>query len=139
MIEQQTRERTDRSVGELITQMATQTSTLVRQELELARVELSQKGREAGKAAGLFGAAGTVALYAGGALVAAAILGLATAVDGWLAALIVGVVLGLVAGVLALVGRSRARRAGPPVPEETVATVRNDVRYVKQRAQEGRR
>jgi MFS family permease len=129
----------DASAGDLLRQLAEQTSTLVRQEMELARVELTQKGKQAGLAAGMFGGAGLVGLYAAGALVAAAILALSTAVAGWLAALIVAVVLGAVAGVLAIVGRGRLRAATPPVPEQMVDTVKQDVRYVKERAQEGRR
>jgi uncharacterized membrane protein YqjE len=128
-----------RPAGELVKDLSTQVSTLVRQELELAKVELTAKGKQAGIGAGMFGGAGLFALYGVGALVATAILALSTAVAGWLAALIVAVVLFAVAGVLALLGRSRARRAGPPVPEQTVATVKEDVRYTKEHVAEVRR
>jgi membrane protein len=127
-----------RPTGELVKDLSAQMSTLVRQELELAKVELTAKGRQAGIGAGLFGGAGMLGLYGVGALVACAILALSTAVAGWLAALIVAVVLFAVAGVLALMGRSRARRAGPPVPEQTVATVKEDVRYTKEHVAEAR-
>jgi uncharacterized membrane protein YqjE len=127
-----------RPTGELVKELSTQVSTLVRQELELAKVELTAKGRQAGIGAGMFGGAGVFALYGVGALVATAILALATAVDGWLAALIVAVVLFAVAGVLALLGKARAKRAVPPVPEQTVETVKEDVRYTKEHVAEAR-
>jgi uncharacterized membrane protein YqjE len=128
----------DRPTGELVKDLSTQVSTLVRQELELAKVELTAKGKQAGIGAGMLGGAGLFALYGVGALVATAILALATVVDGWLAALIVAVVLFALAGVLALMGRARARRAGPPVPEQAVATVKEDVRYTKEHVAEAR-
>lgn len=118
--------------------LSTQVSTLVRQELELARVELAAKGKQAAIGAELFGGAGLFALYGVGALVAAAILALSTAVDGWLAAVIVAVVLVVVAGVLALMGKARAKRAVPPVPEQTVATIKEDVRFTKEHVAEAR-
>jgi uncharacterized membrane protein YqjE len=111
---------------------------LVRQELELAKVELTEKGKQAGIGAGMFGGAGVLALYGVGALVATAILALATAVDGWLAALIVAVVLLAGAGVLALLGKARAKRAVPVMPEQTVETIKEDVRYTKEHVAEAR-
>jgi uncharacterized membrane protein YqjE len=128
-----------RPTGELVKDLSAQVSTLVRQELELAKVELTAKGKQAGIGAGMFGGAGLFALYGVGALVACAILALATAVDGWLAALIVAVVLFAAAGVLALLGKGRAQRAVPPVPEQTVETVKEDVRYTKEHVAEARR
>jgi hypothetical protein len=127
-----------RPTGELVRDLSTQVSSLVRQELELAKLELTEKGKQAGIGAGMFGGAGVLALYAGGVLVAAAVLGLATALDGWLAALIVGGVLLAGAGVLAVLGRSRARRAVPPAPERAIASVKEDVRYAKEHVQEAR-
>src|SRR3954451_17028109 len=94
-----------RPAGELVKDLSTQVSTLVRQELELAKVELTAKGKQAGIGGGMFGGAGMLALYGVGALVTTAILALSTAVAGWLAALIVAVVLFAIAGVLALVGK----------------------------------
>jgi hypothetical protein len=129
----------DQSVGELVKQLADQTSTLVRQEMELAKAELRQKGRLAGMGAGAFGGAGLLGLFALGALTAAAILGLATAVDGWLAALIVAAVYGAVAGVLAIVGRTKVQEATPPVPEQTTESVKEDVAWTRTRAAQGRR
>jgi MFS family permease len=122
---------TSASTGELVQRLSAQLSELVRRELDLARTELATKGKRAGAGAGLAGAGGVVALYGVGALIASAIAGLATVVPVWLSALIVGVVLLLVAGVLALVGRSRLREATPPVPEQAVRGVQDDVAAVK--------
>jgi MFS family permease len=119
------------STGELVQRLSAQLSELVRRELDLARTELATKGKRAGAGAGLAGAGGVVALFGVGALIASAIAGLATVVPVWLSALIVGVVLLLVAGVLALVGRSRLREAAPPVPEQAVRGVQDDVAAVK--------
>jgi MFS family permease len=129
----------DQSMGELVKQLADQTSTLVRQEMELAKAELREKGRLAGMGAGAFGGAGLLGLFALGALTAAAILALATAVDGWLAALIVAAVYGAVAGVLALVGRTKVQAATPPIPEQTTESVKEDVEWTRTRAAQGRR
>ena len=119
------------STGELVQRLSAQLSELVRRELDLARTELATKGKRAGAGAGLAGAGGVVALFGVGALIASAIAGLATVVPVWLSALIVGVVLLLVAGVLALVGRSRLREATPPVPEQAVRGIQDDVAAVK--------
>ena len=127
------------SVAELVRQLSDQTTLLARQEVALAKAELAEKGKRAGVGAGMFGGAGLVGAYAVGAFVAAAILGLATAVDGWLAAVIVGLVLAAVAGVLALVGKNRVQEATPPLPEEAISSAKQDVETVKARAQEGRR
>jgi MFS family permease len=129
----------DASAAELVKQLSEQTSRLVRQEVELAKTELAIKGKRAGIGAGMFGGAGLVGLYAVGALVAAAIAALATAVDTWLAALIVGVVLAAVAGVVALMGKRKVQEAMPPVPEDSVESVKEDVQWTKTRAQQGRR
>jgi uncharacterized membrane protein YqjE len=129
----------DRSVPELLQQLSDQTVTLVRQELDLAKVELTEKGKQAGVGAGMFGAAGVAGLYAVGALTAAVILALSLAMSGWLAALIVAVIYGAVAGVLALTGKSRVQRGVPPVPEQTVQTVKEDVAVARDAVKEGRR
>lgn len=124
----------DQPVGELVQRASRQLTHLVRQELQLARRELQEKGRHAGVGAGLVGGAGLVALYGVGALVAAAILGLATAVEPWVAALVVAAVLLAVAGGLALAGRKQVREAVPPVPVEASDSVQEDVRYIKERS-----
>jgi MFS family permease len=126
------------SASELVKQLSEQTSRLVRQEVELAKTELAIKGKRAGIGAGMFGGAGVVGLYAVGALVTAAIAALATAMDTWLAALIVGVVLAAVAGVVALTGKKKVQEAMPPVPEDSVESVKEDVQWTKTRAQQGR-
>ncbi len=129
---------TDRPTGELMRELSAQTSTLVRQELELAKLELTEKGKQAGIGAGMFGGAGVVGLYAAGALTACLILALATAVTGWLAALIVAVVYGAVAGGLALMAKAKVKQAVPPVPEQATESVKEDVQWTKTRAQQGR-
>jgi MFS family permease len=128
----------DQPVAELVQQLSDQTSRLARQEVELAKAELALKGKRAGLGAGMFGAAGIFGLYAAGALLAAAVLGLATAVAPWLSALIVAVALGVVAGVLALQAKSKVQQAVPPVPEQATESVKEDVQWTKQRAQQGR-
>lgn len=120
------------STGELVTRLSGQVSELVRGELELARAELTSKGKRAGIGAGLAGAGGVLALYGGGALTAAAVAALSLAVDVWLAALVVGVLLMLVAGLLAVVGKNRIQSATPPVPERAVAGAKRDVETVKE-------
>ena len=129
---------TEASAGELVKQLSEQTSRLVRQEVELAKTELAIKGKRAGIGAGMFGTAGLLGLYALGALITAAIAALATAVDTWLAALIVAVVLGAAAGVAALMGKNKVQEAMPPVPEDSVESVKEDVQWTKTRAQQGR-
>lgn len=128
----------DRPIGELLRELSEQTTTLVRQELELAKLELTEKGKRAGIGVGMFGGAGVVGLYAVGALTACFILALATAVTGWLAALIVAAVYGAIAGVLAIAGKSKVQQAGPPVPEQATESVKEDVQWTKTRAKQGR-
>jgi uncharacterized membrane protein YqjE len=123
----------ERPMGDLVKQLAGQTSTLVRQEIDLAKAELSEKGRVAGQGAGLFGGAAVVGLMAAGALTATLILVLDKAMDAWLAALIVTVVMGALAAVLALQGRNRMRAAAPPIPQQTVETMKEDVEWAKTR------
>jgi MFS family permease len=124
----------DRSIAELTRQLSDQTSQLIRQELELAKAELEQKGKQVGLGVGMFGGAGVFVVYALGALTAAAILALATAVDPWLAALIVAVVWAAVAGVLALTGKGRIEKGTPPLPEQAIESVKEDVEWTKSRA-----
>ncbi len=127
------------SIAELVKQLSEQTSTLARQEVELAKAELAAKGKRAGIGAGMFGGAGAFGFYALGALTATAILGLATAVAAWLAALIVTAVLGAIAGVLVLQGKSKVQQATPPVPEQATESVKEDVQWAKTRAQAARK
>lgn len=124
----------DRPVTELLKELSEQTSTLVRQELELAKLELTQKGKRAGFGVGMFGGAGVLGLYALGALTAAVILALATAMAGWLAALIVAAAYGVVAGGLAVMGKAKVQQATPPIPEQATESVKEDVRWTKAKA-----
>ena len=117
----------DRPIGDLLKELSTQTSTLVRQELELAKAEMTEKGKQAGLGVGMFGGAGIVGFLALGALTACIIAALATAVDLWLAALIVSVAYAAIAGVLALLGRNKAREAVPPAPEQAIESTKEDV------------
>jgi MFS family permease len=128
----------DTSTAELVKQLSEQTSRLARQEIELAKAELAIKGKRAGIGAGMFGGAGVLGLYAVGALIAAVIAALDTAMATWLAALIVGVVLAAAAGVVALTGKQKVQEAMPPVPEDSVESVKEDVQWTKARAQQGR-
>src|SRR5215208_3085503 len=124
----------DPSTRELVQDLSRQTSTLIRQEMRLAQVELAEKGRHAGKGAGMFGGAGLVALYGVGALIAAAVLGLATVIEPWIAAAAIGACLLLIAGMLALTGKKELDEAGPPKPEQTLDSVQRDIETVKARA-----
>jgi uncharacterized membrane protein YqjE len=128
----------DRSVADLLKQASDQTATLVHQELELAKAELTTKGKQAGLGASMFGGAGVFGVYAFGALTAAVILALSLAMTGWLAALIVATVYGAIAAVLALRGKSKVKAATPPMPEQTVQSVKADVESTKQHAKAGR-
>jgi hypothetical protein len=128
----------ERSLAELARELSEQTATLARKEVELAKAEVAIKAKRLGLGAGAFGAAGLVGLFAVGALTATVILALATALDGWLAALIVTAVYGAVAGVLALAGGRKVRAGAPPVPEEAIESTRQDVEHVKRSAKEAR-
>ena len=122
-----------RSVGELVGQATEQLSLLVRQEVALAKEELSAKGRRAGRGGGLLGAAGAFG-YAGLlALAGTAVAALSLTLPVWAAALIVTAVLFVIAGVLAVTGRAQLRRAAPPTPEETLVSVRADVEEIRER------
>jgi uncharacterized membrane protein YqjE len=129
----------DRPIGDLLKQLSEQTTTLVRQELELAKAEVSEKGKKAGAGAGMFGGAGVSALLGLGALTAAAITLLDNAMSTQLAALIVSVVWLAIAGVLALQGRNKVQEATPPVPEQATESVKEDVQWAKTRAQSARK
>jgi uncharacterized membrane protein YqjE len=120
----------DRSVPDLLKQLSTETSTLVKQELDLAKAELSQQGKRAGMGAGFIGGGALFGLGAFGALTAMFVALLGLAMDTWLAALIVTVVYGAIAGVLALRGKNKIQEATPPA-EQTVETLKEDARWAK--------
>ena len=125
----------DSSVGDLVKAMSADLSRLVRDEIQLAQTEMSAKIKQAGVGVGAFGAAGVLALYGLAVLIAAAVLGLALVMSAWLAALIVGVVVLAIAGVVALVGKKKVDQAAPVVPERTVANVKQDVAEIKESIQ----
>jgi Putative Actinobacterial Holin-X, holin superfamily III len=128
----------DQSAADLVKQLSEQMSRLARQEVELAKAELAIKGKQVGVGAGLFGGAGLVGLYAAGALTAAVIAALDLAMATWLAALIVAAVWGAIAGAMALVGKGRVQKGAPPVPEQSIESVKEDVQWTKASAQRGR-
>jgi hypothetical protein len=121
----------ERPFGELLKQLSEETTRLVHQELELAKAELTHKTKQVGIGAGLFGGAGAIGFLALAALTTCFILALDAAMPAWLAALLVAVVYGAVAAVLAMRGRAKVRQAVPPVPEQTIQTVKEDVQWAK--------
>jgi uncharacterized membrane protein YqjE len=123
----------ERKVGELVKLLSSQVSTLVRQEVELAKVEMAEKGKEAGVGAGMFAGAAVAGLLMLGSLTAFVVIVLALALPWWASALIVTALWGAAAAALALMGRTRMRRIGAPVPEQTVETVKEDVQWLKDR------
>ena len=129
--DQQVDDLRDRPIGELLKQLSNETTTLVRQELELAKAEMREKAEKAGTGFGMWGAAGITALLALGSLTAFLILALDGAMPNWLAALIVGLVYAAIAGVLYLRGKRHVEEAGSPVPEQTVETLKEDVQWAK--------
>jgi hypothetical protein len=129
----------ERPVGELLKELSEQTTTLVRQELELAKAEMAQKGKQAGVGAGMFGGAGLFGLLALAALTTCVIAALATGMEVWLAALIVAVVYAAIAGVLALLGRQKTREAVPPAPEQAIESTKEDVQWAKSQVRSARR
>ena len=122
----------DRPIGQLVSDVTQQITRLVRDEMRLAAVELQQKGKRLGVGASLLGGAGVLAFYGGAALVTAVIVGLATQLVLWLAALIVGVVVLGIAGVLVFVGKQQVQRAGPLVPEKAAVSVKTDIKTIKE-------
>jgi uncharacterized membrane protein YqjE/sporulation protein YlmC with PRC-barrel domain len=127
----------DEPVSDLVKQVSDHTKTLASQEIQLAKAELAEKAKVAGVGAGMFGGAGYVLHLAALAFVVTIIFALATAMQAWLAALIVTVVLAAVAGVLALTGRKRIKEAGPLVPEQTIESVKQTIDTVKEEARWG--
>jgi len=120
----------DRGFSELVKDLSQQTSTLVRQEIALAQAEVQQKGKLAGKGAGMLGGAAAAGLLALGALTAALITLLDDALATWVAALIATALWAVVALVLATAGRNALQNATPPAPK-TVETVKEDIQWAK--------
>jgi uncharacterized membrane protein YqjE len=138
MTDTHTRHAPEASTAELVSQMSEQVSTLVRDELALARVEMVEKGKRAGVGAGLFGGAGVLAMYGVGALLVTIGAALATVWPTWLAALVVTVVVFAVAGVAALLGKKQVQQAVPPAPTAAVDSSKRDVAAVKTAVRDGR-
>jgi putative superfamily III holin-X len=124
----------ERSTAELVKLATEQVSALVRDELKLAQVEMTRKGKQAGSGAGLLGGGGLIALYGVGCLIACVIIAISKAVPAWLAALIVGAALLATAAIVALMGKGRLQRATPPMPKDTVNSIKTDVQEIKERA-----
>jgi hypothetical protein len=121
----------DPTLGALVHDLTTQVPELIRSEIRLAQAEFAEKGKRAGLGIGMFSAAGLLAFFGTATLIATAVLALSLAIDGWLAALIVAIVLFAGAGVLAVMGKSKVEEAAPPVPERAVAGVKEDIATVK--------
>jgi hypothetical protein len=128
----------EKSLAELSKQLTQQASALAQKEVELAKAELALKGKRLGMGVGAFGAAGLLGLYAFGALTATAILALATALEAWLAALIVTVAYAAAGGVLALAGKRKVDEGTPPIPEQAMESTKEDVQWTKHRAKAAR-
>jgi uncharacterized membrane protein YqjE len=124
----------EHGTAELLKELSDHTTTLVRQEIELAKAELGEKGKKAGVGAGMFGGAGLFGVFALAALTTGIIVALDSAMPLWLAALIVAVVYGAIGAVLALQGRNKVQQAGPPVPEQATESVKEDVQWAKTQA-----
>ena len=129
----------EQSMGELFKQLSDDMSKLVRQELKLAQAELTEKGKQAGIGVGMFGAAAIVGMVALLTFTAFVVAALSTGMDVWLAALIVTVVYAIAAAGLALIAKQKLAQAAPPVPEQTVETVKEDVQWAKTQLPSGRK
>jgi uncharacterized membrane protein YqjE len=128
----------DRPTGELLRDLSDHTTTLVKQEMELAKAELQEKGKQAGLGAGMFGGAGLFGLGAFAALTACLIAALDQVMEIWLAALVVAVAYAVIAAVLAMTGKQKVKQAAPPVPEQAKDSVKEDMEWAKTQARSGR-
>jgi uncharacterized membrane protein YqjE len=138
MASQEENDMRSRPTGELLRELSDQTTTLVKQEIELLKAELTEKGKTAGVGAGMFGGAGLFGVFAFAALTTCIIVALNEVMPLWLAALIVTVVYAAVAAVLGLRGRDKVQEATPIAPEQTTESVKEDVQWAKTRAQSSR-
>jgi uncharacterized membrane protein YqjE len=129
----------DPSAGDLVKQLSEQVSVLVRDELKLAQLEMSRKGKQAGVGAGMLGGGALIAMYGVGALIACAIIAISGVLAAWLAALIVGVALLAAAAIAALLGKGRLRKATPVMPQEALDDVKTDIKEVKESMRHGHR
>jgi uncharacterized membrane protein YqjE len=129
----------DRPTGELLKELSDHTTTLVKQEMDLAKAELQEKGKQAGLGAGMFGGAGLFGVSAFAALTACLIAVLDQAMELWLAALIVATAYAAIAAVLAVTGKRKVKKAGPPIPEQARDSVKEDMEWARTQARSGRR
>lgn len=123
---------TESSTAQLVSQLTADSSRLVRDEIALAKVEVAERAKHVGVGAGMFGAAGVLAWFGFGTLVAAAVLALALVVDAWAAALIVAVLLFAAAGIAALIGKKNVSQGSPPIPETAIQSVKDDLAEVQE-------
>lgn len=128
----------EKSMAELGGDLARQMTALVHHEIELAKAEMTQKGKRAGFGAGMFGAAGVLAAFGFACVTACFVAALQLGISVWLAALIVGLVYFAVAGVLAFMGRRQISEATPPLPAEAVESTKEDVEWLKTQAKSAR-
>jgi uncharacterized membrane protein YqjE len=128
----------DRPTGELLKELSDHTTTLVKQEMDLAKAELQEKGKQAGLGAGMFGGAGLFGVSAFAALTACLIAVLDQAMELWLAALIVATAYAAIAAVLAVTGKRKVKKAGPPIPEQAKDSVKEDMEWARTQARSGR-
>lgn len=128
----------DRPTGELLKELSDHTTTLVKQEMDLAKAELQEKGKQAGLGAGMFGGAGLFGVGAFAALTACLIAVLDQAMELWLAALIVAAAYAAIAAVLAVTGKRKVKKAGPPIPEQAKDSVKEDMEWARTQARSGR-
>jgi uncharacterized membrane protein YqjE len=127
-----TSDASEASTAELMSRLSADGSQLVRDEIALAKLELGQKAKQVGLGAGLFGAAGVLAAYGFGTLLAAIVLALALVLPAWAAALIVAAVLFIGAGAAALHGRAKVNDGTPPMPESAIENVKADIAAVQE-------
>lgn len=121
----------DRSVTDLVKDITELVPRLVRDEIKLAQLDMTRKGKQAGMGAGMLGGGGLIALYGIGCLIATAVIAISLVLSAWLAALIVGVVLLAVAGIAAKLGSNRLKKATPPVPKQAMSNVQADIQEIK--------
>jgi hypothetical protein len=129
----------EQPIGELLRQLSQETTTLVKQEIDLAKAEMSEKGKQAGTGVGMFGGAGVSALLALTFISLAIAAALDLAMQGWIAALIVGLAWAAAAAVLALQARNKVKQATPPAPEQAIESTKEDVQWAKTRARSAKR
>ena len=135
----QSAQKRDESMAQLVKELSHEAATLVREEVALAKAEMTEKGKQAGLGLGMFGGSGLFAVFSFGALTTCLIAALNTFMALWLGALIVAVVYAAVAGALAMTGKQEVKQAKPPVPEQTKQTLKEDMQWAKHQATSAKR